>query len=257
MQTYLERYLAGDHDGVWAELTGLGPAVREQHVLADARAVAVEMMRRARVNVETLLGRLRELEYHFANPDSPWRQPAPDTVALLDDLEARFGPLPLAVRAWYEQVGEVDFTGAHPQLSQYHGLDWDGSENLGCYSDPLAAGWRAPLERGLVSFYINYGDWDEMERMERENPPPYGLDFGMSAINKANHSGAGSVQLMLPNPGFDAPLIDWDADWMGVFFVPYLRTCFAWGGFPGFRNLPERDRPQELLAWLRQDLLKL
>jgi hypothetical protein len=257
MHTYLERYLEGDREGVWAELVGLGPAVRDAQVCADAQAVAVEMMHRARHNVEILIGRLKELRYRFANPEGPWTPPGPWIVKALDELEARFGPLPIVIRAWYERVGEVDFTGAYPRLSQFHGLDWDGSEELGCYSDPLTAGWLASLQRGLASFYINHGDWDEMERMERENPPPYGIDFGMSAINKANHSGAGSVQVMLPNPGFDAPLIDWDGDWMGTFFVPYLRTCFAWGGFPGFRNIPEGDRPLELLASLRADLQSL
>lgn len=94
-------------------------------------------------------------------------------------------------------------------------------------------------------------------RVEQKNPPPYGVEFGMSAINKANHSGAGSIQVIVPNPAFDAPLIDWDSNWMGPFFMPHLRTCFARGSFPGFRDVPEPDRPNEELEFLKAGLLPL
>jgi len=36
--SYLERYLAGEHEQVWAELVALGPAVREEPVYSDALA---------------------------------------------------------------------------------------------------------------------------------------------------------------------------------------------------------------------------
>lgn len=59
MPTYLERYLAGEHEPVWSELVALGPAVRQEPVLADASAVAYEVVRRARANIETLIDRLQ------------------------------------------------------------------------------------------------------------------------------------------------------------------------------------------------------
>jgi hypothetical protein len=115
-----------------------------------------------------------------------------------------------------------------------------------------------PYPKELLSFYLNLAnDWDEIARMEQEMPPPYGIDVGLSPINKANHSGSGSIQVLVPNPAFDAPLIDWDHYWMGAFFVPHLRTCFDWGGFPGLRQLPESDRPKEELGFLTADLLAL
>jgi hypothetical protein len=68
MPTFLERYLGGDHAAVWDELVGLGEAVRQQPVRADAVAVAAETMRRVRHNLEILLPRLAGMGYRFATP---------------------------------------------------------------------------------------------------------------------------------------------------------------------------------------------
>lgn len=62
---YLERYLAGEHQLVWAELQALGAAVREEPLYSDALAVARETMRRARANIELLIPRLRAAGYDF------------------------------------------------------------------------------------------------------------------------------------------------------------------------------------------------
>ena len=66
-----------------------------------------------------------------------------------------------------------------------------------------------------------------------EGIPPYALPIGISAINKANHSGSGGIDILVPNAAFDTPLLDAESIWTGTFFIPYLRTCFQWGGFPG------------------------
>jgi len=141
MRSYLERYLDGEHVGVWAELAALGPAVREEPVFRDAQAVAQEMMVRAKHNVGLLVERLAALEYRFIDPDSVWTPPDASDTTALDTL--------------------------------------------------------------------------------------------------------------------DALLIDGDDYWMGTMFVPYLRACFEWGGFPGLRTLDEADRPKEELGFLTEGLLAL
>ena len=61
--------------------------------------------------------------------------------------------------------------------------------------------------QGLVSFYLNRADSDEEEaEMEAKMPPPFGLEIGLSAINKAGQSGGGGVDMLVPNAAFDAPL---------------------------------------------------
>ncbi|MGZ6376098.1 MAG: hypothetical protein ACXWPI_15445, partial [Ktedonobacterales bacterium] len=70
--TYLERYLAGEYEQVWAELQALGAAVREEPLHSDALAVARATMRRVRENLEMLIPRLVKAGYQFGYG---WVQP--------------------------------------------------------------------------------------------------------------------------------------------------------------------------------------
>jgi hypothetical protein len=63
--SFLERYQSGEHEEVWAELTALGSAIRDEALYSDALAVAHETVRRVRRNIETLISRLRQLDYEF------------------------------------------------------------------------------------------------------------------------------------------------------------------------------------------------
>jgi hypothetical protein len=62
---YLERYQAGQHQEVWNELVQLGPAVFEDRFHAEALAVARAMMRRVRLNIETLIQKLLQRGFVF------------------------------------------------------------------------------------------------------------------------------------------------------------------------------------------------
>src|SRR5690348_14284279 len=120
MPTYLDRYLAGEYEQVWAELVALGPAVRTEPVYADARAVAHETMCRVRHNIETLIPRLREIGYQLGYDGIPvsdeerrhlapvFAPPAPQVADTMVRLESQIGPLPLSLRAFYEMVGAVN-----------------------------------------------------------------------------------------------------------------------------------------------------
>jgi hypothetical protein len=117
MATYLDRYVRGEHEPVWAELVALGGRVREPGVYADAVAVARETMRRARANVERIVARLRGMNFDFAYPDRVFVPPAPRAADVLENLERRIGPLPIGLRAFYEIVGSVSLVGSYPGLS--------------------------------------------------------------------------------------------------------------------------------------------
>src|SRR6476646_4648912 len=130
--TYLDRYLQGECIEVWDELVALGSAVYDDGspVAMDALAVARETMRRGRHNIVLLLRRLYEVGYRFGYswcsadarefferelvPPPPIDEPDPDIAVQLDTLDATIGPLPLSLRAWYEQIGAVNFVGAYP-----------------------------------------------------------------------------------------------------------------------------------------------
>ena len=70
MPTFHDRYGAGEHERVWAELIAMGEAVRGEPVYTDAMAVARETMRRAQSNIETLIGRLHTVGYRFDTAQS-------------------------------------------------------------------------------------------------------------------------------------------------------------------------------------------
>lgn len=92
--SYLKRYRAGEHRGVWDELRALGPNVREHE--ADARAVAAETMKRFLANVAAIEKVLRGAGYPFAEKKvvRPARKDAEARLAAL-------GAVPLALEALY------------------------------------------------------------------------------------------------------------------------------------------------------------
>jgi hypothetical protein len=241
MTTYLQRYQQGEHEAVWADLVALGPAIRDEPVYTEALAVAHAMMTRARHNVVLLTERLQRSGFQFMAPPA-WTPPTPEVRATLDAIEAHYGPVPLVLRTWFTVVGDVFFVGAHPRLGRYLTLVPDAQQ--GPVSDPLM---------------VVHGAVDELEAGEDEYDYDNGPKFviGIDVASKSHYSGGSDVGFILPAPGFDAPLSA-DDTWRGVFFMPYLRTCFAWGGFPGLRDQPDAAAAASAeLAFLTQDLLPI
>jgi hypothetical protein len=120
MATYLERYQSGEYEQVWTELVALGGQVREPSVLPHAQAVANETMRRARINIELIIERLKKIDYDFVYPNAIYHPPTKDVVTRLNKFERKIGPIPLSLRAWCEIVGDVNLMGNYPKLSYYH-----------------------------------------------------------------------------------------------------------------------------------------
>lgn len=131
----LERYLDGQCEQVWNDLYALGPDVRRLDHVDDALAVAYETMRRVRANCQILIPRLESLGWRFgydwatdvddddlARTASLLGDPLPPPV--LDELERRYGLMPLAFRAFYEIVGEVNFVG-----TPFARADWPAPED--------------------------------------------------------------------------------------------------------------------------------
>jgi hypothetical protein len=134
--SYLEHYLAGDCEQVWADLQVLGSATRIEPLHADALAVARETMRRVRHNLELLIARLQTIGYSFGDewkwaaarldgyeqylahreqPEPVIAPPGLDIAAQLAEMETLRGTIPISVAAWYEAVGSVNFTGLTPE----------------------------------------------------------------------------------------------------------------------------------------------
>ncbi len=255
MPTFLSRYLAGEHERVWAELVALGPRVHEEPFAPDAHAVARATMHRAKENVRRIVARLGHIGYRFelsplAGEGIPNKEvhvlPAPDVGERIAELEATAGLLPLSLRAWYETVGSVNLMGRHP--------DW----NAWAYPDPLVV-------EGLEGWRFEYEDWLDARAHAPDWTRPFVLPIAPDFYHKAHVSGGAPYGMELPCQAADAPLVE---EWHETTFVDYLRICFRWGGFPGWAMPDEQwspspgwstyeARPREHLAYLSRDLLPL
>lgn len=211
----MERYLAGEHEAVWDDLQALGDRVRQPEMLADARAVAAETMRRVRHDVELLAAHWAALGYRFGYglPDGPqWFDegdapglfdPAtPESIAVLDAYEAEVGPLPLSLRAFAAVVGAVSFVGVAPDDR------WPESEEMDAFQvESLAAHLAAAPRRG-----------------------EHDLVLFPDSVIKAGYGGVGPVTARVPDPAADAILrfegeaLD-DGGGGEMCFVPYLRSA--------------------------------
>jgi hypothetical protein len=166
----------------------------------------------------------------------------------LDEIEQEVGPIPLSMRAWYEEVGAVNFYGYHagwnvlvrsfrPTLYQEGKLD---PLNLMSNCDPLQVcvlnqHWRdhiGPIGEEEQTFAF------ALERFEK--------DF-MSGTSS-------SYQFSLPDPGADALMWNPFSQQEQISFVQYLRlSLLQWAGFPGMMGWPKV--PQEDLAFLTEGLI--
>jgi hypothetical protein len=197
---YLERYLRGNHQRVWQELTELGVKIWEEQFAEQAKAIARETMTRVRRNVESLIPRLQGIGYRFsARPHIP---PTGNENELINEYERKFGVfVPLSLRTFYEVIGAVDFRGDH--------ADWTGIHDpLQIYGLEVtledAEGWQGQIERIYLC------------------PCPL-MKEGYSAVGP---------QYLVPGRVADSS-VGFEGGDLPFTFVQYLRNFFRWGGFAG------------------------
>jgi len=242
MGTWLDRYRRNPGPQVWAEMTALGEDIRKDaEWLSDATAVARETMRRARRNVELLVELLPSIGYEFG--DEPFTPPPANAAGLLDEVEATIGVLPLALRVWLEEVGQVNFVGAHP--------GWKFE-----YLDQLVV--EAPVDYILSE----YEAWDHDRGTEWDRGALFEIPIAPDYLHKADVSGGAPYALSVPNGGADGLLL-WEPHL--TTFSNYLRIAFRMGGMPGWQDepalhdewaLPNAPPPSELVEVARR-LLKI
>jgi len=217
-----DRYRAGEHEAVWAELAAAGPAVRSDPLAADALAVTYELMSRVDANVKTLVSRLREMRYEFTDPDGRPRRastvhvpPGSRVYRQLQRLEKSVGTLPLSLRVFYELVGAVDLIGRHPTIAP---------TVSDVAPDPLVVA-------GLEEVASDVGSWDDDSE----------LVIAPDDLHKSGTSGGDPYAIGVPDEAVDARLMNERHE---LLFVDYLRLCCRFGGFPGYDG--RHDAPADL-----------
>src|SRR5687768_7290999 len=121
MSSWVERYVAGEYERVWAEVVALGPRAIDPAFAPAVDALARETMQRALRNVEALTSLLPSIGWRFKFPMSGppsdlcvHARPQPDVAEKIAALEELCGPLPASIRAWWEVVGTVCFMRVPP-----------------------------------------------------------------------------------------------------------------------------------------------
>lgn len=209
-----KRYKAGEHKKVWEELIALGPSVREDPHAADALAVAYETMRRVRENVRTVTARLKALGYDFGM-ERPLELPSAKSRKQIASLEKLVEGIPLSLRAFYDVVGGVNWTGNHPAIAP---------DDPSIEADPLVV--------EAVGTALEYCEDGEDEDQVYIAP---------DGATKAGGRWDSSYVILVPNLGADGKLAN---EFHDVYFVEYLRVAFHCGGFPGYDGID--DSPPEL-----------
>lgn len=217
MKTYLERYQCGEYQAVWHDLMRFSAISLQEPVYSDVIAVARETMERVLENLNLLAHRLHSLGYQFRNPESVLVMPLSNTNEVISYLEQRVGVLPLSLRAFYEVVGSINFTGRNP--------NWIGCD----YPDPIVV---EPIDTVLSELR----DWEYDKEGYEKAFGSFRVPIAPDRFLKEDVSGGMWYGIALPSPGVDAILLEEGHE---TTFVEYLRLCFRWGGFPGL----EQARP--------------
>lgn len=220
-----DRYVADEQANVWNELIALGPAVREDPYAADALAVAYETMRRVEANVRDVTARLWSLGYRYVSKQ-PHEPPGRAARKQIARLEKMVGGVPLSLRAFYELVGAVDWTGEHPSLAP--------ADNT-VAPDPLVV---FSVEDALVQCKETFDDGAGT------------IMFAPDDLQKASTSGGPPYEIAVPDLAADGKVLNERHE---LYFVEYLRLVFRFGGFPGYDGV-DRALPAELEG-LRANLI--
>jgi hypothetical protein len=229
MVSFSARYLAGEHERVWADLRALGPVPAP--LATDVAAVAAETMRRVAGHVARIAAALPE---HGFVPADALPLHAPPTSAdhtLVDQVADEVGGLPAAFHACLQMVGGVWLLGDCPALEVYYHHDMP--------VDPMPPGYGYPDPLCLPDVHFVAEEW--AERREHDpgwRPDGFRFPFAPDELHKANISGQ-THDLCLPDRVAD-PVIHRVAGRPGITLVNYLRVSIAWGGFPGWSFCPEQ-----------------
>jgi hypothetical protein len=258
MNHFLDQYQQGACEQVWNELCALGSEIRSDLLYPEALAVAHETMRRVRVNIELLIPRLQTIGYEFgyewlrasdphnaslakwiAEQPAIYTPPSEETERQIVQFERETGLLPLSLRAFYLEVGSVNFMGWNPHWDRFF------------RSEPRAIGIDPLVVVDFSEAVLEFPQWKE-EYAGVEDAPPEPLYIAPGELEKYYTSGSGGYEMEFPNAAIDGRLL---RERHNTTFVNYLRMCLRYGGISGLESI-ERFIEEEL-AYLRKDLLPI
>jgi hypothetical protein len=245
-RNWLSRYLSGDREAVWIEMAAHGQL--DGHAHDEAIRVADETMKRARIALEQLADRLRRDGYVFVHPQWVFLPPDETTATRTRELQQKVGPIPVALRSFWEQVGSVDFIGAHPEWPLPAYCDLAGFPNPKSaapeqllFADPIVV---EAVETILSEYDDEYAPDVESGEIDPEEQP-FCFSVAPDALHKANVSGG--QQDVAIGLVADPELLGLSTGPMT--FVSYLRGALRHAGFAGFVHRRDPNERRGLIEW--------
>lgn len=263
---FIERYQAGEHVPVWRELIELGDKVLEEPLHSEALRVCEEIVRRARVNLQTLHSRLLSLGYEFAEPHSALFDAPPDASAKIDEFEQELGSFPLIARVWYRTLTSVNFCQADQQVAYRQSVrPPPGPDIFGLGSHPVLI--FQSLDRSREQLRHMAVEYKEQIRRIKDRGWAEPSEFTEPAILPLGGWASNCEPKGFPLPSYAADAVIYNDGGGDTYFVDELRSAFQWGGFPFWQwslkkprfYSPMEYRPnfEKLLPVLKEGLLEL
>jgi hypothetical protein len=181
-----------------------------------------------RISLCTLAVRLKESGYRFLDSAAVLPGPELNTAGSIAKLEAEIGPLPLALKLFWQRVGSVDFRGDH--------FAWDGCD----YPDPLFVYPPSAAVEELNDFLA-----DKEERLRHDFP--YLIPISPDFYHKAGYSGGMWYHIRVPSDANDPPIVASYAGSEAITFLGYLEFAIRCAGFPGLAQCPGHNWPIDKL----------
>lgn len=207
--------------------------MRDKVVLAEAEKVAAEMMARVRDDLARIVRVLEARDYAFAAGSAKKALPAPSAkaAAAIASLEKALGvPLPIALRAFYEVVGEVNLC-----------------EDVDAVPDDDApfAGYGRLNPLVIVSPRAALDPLENERAFQARYPPELRLPFARVYLGpNPRHKSEPSVneddlpyRLEVRDEGADAIVVQGGKE---TPFVDYLRDTVLSGGFAALTDASRR-----------------
>jgi hypothetical protein len=181
-------------------------------------------MESLRENLSRAADVLRRCGYTFEYADPPVGKPTEGRFVVYELYEKSSHAIPHALRAFYDVIGSIEFTGRPP-------VSWTGCE----YPDPISLAPADPTYMRAELEAWNEGCYSFSDHFCFQTAGDY--------IHKAGFSG-GDYLIVFDDendPQFcgEAPAI--------MRFTEYLRLCDEWGGFPGLRRCANHTWPLQNL----------
>ena len=163
----------------------------------------------------------------------------------IDELEQIVGPVPLAVRAWFEEIAAVNFYGHHPQWNQF--VPSPHQEHLSNQIRPdFLMSYCDPFQVCL----LNEQKMMVLKEMYTKNKSCI-FEIAPDHDFKDLYAGTSTPYCFaLPYANADVIMPTY---YSSTTFVDYLRLSLTWAGFPGM--IKWQDIPRDELDFLTSGLL--